>query len=53
MDQVSPVIKKASSNLVDDLTVDHVDQFDYVRYCWYEAMRLEPPVPRSLCNKFV
>ena len=34
------------------MTIDHVDQFDYVRYCWYEAMRLEPPVPRSLSNVF-
>jgi cytochrome P450 len=50
--EVSPVIEKAGSNLVDDLTTDEVEHFDFARYCWYEAMRLEPPAPGSISNSF-
>lgn len=50
LQQVSPVIMKAADNLVDGLTIDDVERFDYVRWCWYEAMRLEPPAPRSMSN---
>jgi cytochrome P450 len=53
MDQVSPVIERASGNLVENLKVEDVDSFEYVRYCWYESMRLQPPVPGSLSNQFV
>ena len=50
--EVTPVIERTRGNFVEELTIDDVDQFNYVRYCWYEAMRLDPPVPGSLSNCF-
>jgi cytochrome P450 len=29
-----------------------VDKFEYVRHCWNEAMRLQPPVPSSSTSYF-
>ena len=43
--------KKGS--LVEGLTADEVENFTYLRYCWYEAMRLEPPTPVSINGVFI
>lgn len=38
--EVTPVIERARHNIVEEMTINDVDQFNFVRYCWYEAMRL-------------
>ena len=37
---------------MDRLDTEAVDKFEYVRYCWSEAMRLQPPVAGSSISHF-
>jgi len=30
-----------------DYTMDEADNFDFVRLCFYESLRIEPPIPAS------
>lgn len=41
----------ASKNY-DDYDIETSENFEYLRYCFYESMRLEPPVPMSSSNMF-
>jgi len=52
MDQITPVLDRASANFETDLTTDDTDAFSYVRNCWQEAMRLQPPTPFSTQSCF-
>ena len=52
LDLIIPVLDKAAGNFIDKMKTDDVESFDYVRYCWNESMRLQPPVPGSSSNKF-
>ena len=52
MAEVTPVLDRATGDFVNKLTMDDVDSFNYVRWCWYESMRLQPPAPSSSLNKF-
>jgi len=45
MEEILPVVQKASPNLVDDLSYDTVMDFTYMGHCFYETMRIEPPIP--------
>lgn len=53
--EVGPTIENLAKkdNLVNGLTTDCVEDFSYLRNCWYEAMRLEPPTPVSINGVFI
>ena len=51
--EITPSIEKAAGNFVEDLTVEETKDFTFLRYCWYEALRLEPPAPISIGSVFV
>lgn len=50
--EITPALDRAKDDYVKGLTEDDVDTFDYVRWCWYESMRLEPPAALTSSNKF-
>ena len=52
MNCIIPTLDKASENFVEKLTIDEVETLEYVRFCWHESMRLQPPAPGSSTNKF-
>ena len=52
MDSITKVLDNASSNFVENLNLEDVESFEYVKYCWFESMRLSPPVSRSTPNRF-
>lgn len=41
-----PTLEKFN-DFYKDYTMEEADQFDFVRMCFYESLRLEPPVPVS------
>jgi cytochrome P450 len=53
MSEITPVMEKFSDNFVEKLTIDEVESFDYVRRCWFESMRMQPPTPTTTVNKFI
>ena len=52
MDEITSVLDGAKEDFVDKLTMDDVENFDFVRRCWNESMRLQPPAPGSSTNCF-
>ena len=40
LNEVTPVLDKAQGDFVNKLSTEAVESFNYVRYCWYESMRL-------------
>lgn len=45
--EILPAVQKAKDNIVDTLDYDTVMDFDYLQKCFYEVLRIEPPVPVS------
>jgi hypothetical protein len=38
------VDRAAKTSIINDLTPDIIENFEYTRYCFYESLRIEPPV---------
>ena len=53
MNEIIPVLDRASENFLIKLNSDEVDSFEYVRRCWHESMRLQAPFPVSSTHKFI
>lgn len=43
--EILPPVEAANQNISDCLTYETVMDFDYLQQCFYETMRIEPPVP--------
>lgn len=52
MEEILPTLEKASSDLVNNLTPDVVDEFVYTKQCVYETMRHCPSAPSTMPNHF-
>lgn len=44
LDQIRPPVQKVADDIVNGLDYDTVMEFDYLKACWYESLRIEPPV---------
>jgi cytochrome P450 / NADPH-cytochrome P450 reductase len=52
MNEIEPILNSASEDFISMLNEEEVDKFTYVRYCWQESMRLNPPLGVSSTNIF-
>ena len=52
MDEITPVLDLASDDFLLNLNSEEIDKFEYVRKCWHESMRLQPPFPTSTSHRF-
>lgn len=52
MKEINPVLEGCEGDYVNKLTIDAVEDFNYVRYCWNESLRLQPPAPTTSMNRF-
>jgi len=55
MKETQPVVEEALKNggtIVNDFTYEMAEELEYVRTCFYESMRNEPPVEVSLAQCF-
>jgi len=43
LDEILPVVKAASDDIVNKLDYDTVMEFDYLHNCFYESLRIEAP----------
>jgi cytochrome P450 len=43
--EILPAVERAKSNLVEGLEYETVMEFDFLQRCFYETLRIEPPVP--------
>lgn len=46
--ELSPVTQKCSDDMVNKLDYDTVQELDYLKCCFYESMRMEPPTSISI-----
>lgn len=37
----------SNAELSKELNIDHIENLDYLKMCFYESLRIEPPVPIS------
>jgi cytochrome P450 len=47
MAEIIPILDAASDDFVVKLNTEATDEFEYVRRCWFESMRLQPPATNS------
>ena len=52
MQEICPVLDKTAHDFVGSLTADHTESFEFVRRCWYEAMRVCPSVSVATPSSF-
>lgn len=52
MNEITPVLNRCKSDFANLLTTEEVDKFEYVRRCWYETMRIQPPTSNTTPNVF-
>lgn len=52
MDEITPVLESFRGDYIAKMTIEAVEEFSYVRACWSEALRLQPPAPMSSMNSF-
>jgi len=45
-DEINRIVGK-STNLVEDLTLDKVEELEFLKMCFNESLRIEPPLPMS------
>lgn len=45
--EILPPVEKAKDNLIEDLTLETVSDFEYLTQCYNESLRIEPPVANS------
>jgi cytochrome P450 len=45
LDLIRPPVQKVANDIVNGLDYNTVMEFDFLKACWYESMRIEPPVP--------
>jgi cytochrome P450 len=38
---------KTNKELIDELNLETIDSLNYLKMCFYESLRIEPPVPIS------
>jgi cytochrome P450 len=48
LEQIRPPVDKVADDIVNGLDYDTVMEFDYLKACWYESLRIEPPVVQSI-----
>jgi len=48
-----PVLEKKSDNFVKNLTNEDIDDFEFTKMCFFESLRLEPPLPTSATQTFI
>lgn len=52
MDEITSVLDRSAENFDELFTSEDVESFSFVRNCWYESMRLQPPASGSSLNRF-
>lgn len=52
MAEISPILESCDGDYANKLTIEAVEDFTYVRHCWNESMRLQPPTPHTSINLF-
>ena len=45
--EILPVVEKHKTNLIEGVDYESVMEFEFLQKCFYETMRIEPPVPLS------
>lgn len=45
--EILPPVEAAAKNIVEDLDYDTVNDFEYLRMCYNESLRIEPPAGNS------
>ena len=53
MSEITPVLERTKDDFIQNLTSEDVDSFEYVRRCWYETMRIQPPTSITTPNAFI
>ena len=52
MAEITGVLDRSAEDFDSLFTSDDVESFTFVRNCWYESMRLQPPASGSSLNRF-
>ena len=52
LNEILPPVQLASDNIVENLSYDTVMDFNYLQHCYYESLRIEPPVSGSIPQMF-
>jgi len=47
IDEIMPVMTDVKDDILEKLTWGKVENFDFLIHCFYESLRIEPPVPVS------
>lgn len=52
MAEIEPILLSMKGDYINNLTIEVAEDFQYVRQCWNEAMRLQAPTNGSSLNSF-
>jgi len=47
LSEIMPVMEEVKENILVNMTYEKVQEFDFLIHCFYESLRIEPPVPVS------
>ncbi len=50
--EILPAVEEVKDNILNGLTFDRVMDFEYLQQCFYESLRIEPPVSVSSNQSF-
>lgn len=50
--EILPVMEKAKENILEKLDYDSVMDLEYLPKCFYETLRINPPIPMSSISNF-
>lgn len=50
--EIIPAVESARDDIVNKLEYDTVMEFEYLNWCYYESLRIEPPLPQSVTACF-
>ena len=48
--EILPPVEKANENIVEQLDYETVMEYELLQRCFYEVLRIEPPVPNSFAS---
>lgn len=50
LSEIVPPVEKACENIVEKLDYEIVMEYELLQRCFYEVLRIEPPVPSSFAS---
>lgn len=48
LNEIVPVVESCKKNILEGLTYERLMELDYIKLCFLEVMRIEPPIGISL-----